>query len=147
MVSYFSEPVFLKSNIFNNFKIHYVASGTLLIEYFALRNDSRNDCSLVAICFCDFFFFLKRIKGWRTDAYSFTFPTHLLRTLCKTRAGDSHKTSVPTAHEEYGFCPCVCKLGNSICKWVFRHVITQFGGANAHLLVLISLGQFWCASW
>lgn len=51
---FFSKSVFLNSNIFS-FKIDCVARGTLLTDYFMLRNERRNDCSLAAICFYDFF--------------------------------------------------------------------------------------------
>lgn len=56
--------------------MYYVASGALLIEYFALRKYSRNYCGLVAIFFCDFFF--QKIKYSRMDVYGSTFATHLL---------------------------------------------------------------------
>lgn len=32
-------------------------------------------------------------------------------------------------------------------EWEFSQEITQVGGAKAHLLVLISPGQLWYASW
>lgn len=54
VLCFFSKPVFLNSNIFS-FKIDCVARGTLLTDYFMLRNERRNDCSLAAICFYDFF--------------------------------------------------------------------------------------------
>lgn len=57
------------------------------------------------------------------------------------------KTSVPSAHKECTFCPCVHKLGNNMCKWVLSHVIAQFGGAYAHLLVLVLHKKLWHASY
>lgn len=131
-VSYFSKPVFLKSNIFDNFKIHFVASGTLLTEYFTLSNGGRNDCSQAAICLCDF---LQGIKGSHVDALWLHVPNTSAVETMQTWRWRSTQNLCPQPRE-HRFCPCVHGLGKSKCKWVFNHAVTCFGGVNTHLLLI-----------